>query len=704
MSVLTIPELRQPPHDPLTLLLGARLGWPLHRAEGEPALTTPAGSLQLPRFPGSLRQLTEPSGSFGGLRLPSNVALGAGGELWLLHPGPRGSQGPGLLRFDACACSFVDVSCIAGHGAQPGQVHRPAGLAAAAGRLFVCDTGNKRVQVVLTPSMVVSALWKAPMDWEPTGVVVDEKYRVHVVDPMNGMVHRFGWSGRYLGNTAGVGASRHIAIATDGTIHVAGPSAAYRIEAGGRVVPVPGPADDLRSDFARAPFEIAADGAMHLGPYCEPPSDRWFGPDGGPVAPQPPAAQLFEQSAVAVLGPLDSLIDECVWDRVTLLGDVPAGCSISIDTFTAQAELSADEIASLPETSWETRLTCTTLDDHSWDGLVRSAAGRYLWVRLRLAGNGKASPRIDEAVVDYPRISLRRFLPSVFGAEPTSADFTDRLLAIFDRSLREVEARVDDLPALLDPHSTPHLDWLASWIGITPDHRMPEAFQRDIVANAGHLLDLRGTVTGLWRLLVLALGMDRAGECGCGGCESCLCPPARQTCPPKPAQRSRWKPPPLILEHYRLRRWFEAGAGRLGDCTMLWGQSVVQRSQLGENAQVGTTALKGSQDPARDPFHVYAHRFTVFVPVSAGATPERRRALEHLVGWASPAHTLGQVEYVAPRLRVGIQSTIGLNTVVARMPAGVTLGTTLLGPASVLDSHDRQTIDRSAVGTTAVLG
>ncbi|MEP6817039.1 MAG: phage tail protein [Marmoricola sp.] len=699
MSVPTVPELRRPPHDPLTLLLGGRLGWP---TVGEVTVTA-EGALQLPRFPGSLRWLTEPSGSFGGLRLPANVALGTEGELWLLDP-----TRPRLLRFDTCGCGFVEVPCFAGQGSQPGQLERPGGIAVAAGHLFVCDAGNQRVQVVLTPAMVVSAIWRPPVStvatWEPTGVVVDERFRVHVVDPQNGMVHHFGWSGRYLGNTPGVGASRHLALARNGTLFVAGPLEAYQLGPNGSVVSVTMPADELSVEFDPAPFAVALDGSLHLSPLCEPPTDSWFSAYGAMVAAPPAPTQLFAQSATAILGPLDSLIDECAWDRVTLLGEVPSGCGLTVETFTAQVALSPAEIDGLPTQAWETRLSCTALENGSWDGLVRSPGGRYLWIRLGLLGNGKSSPRIDEAVIDFPRITLRRYLPSVYGAEPTSADFTDRLLAIFDRSLRDVEARLDDLPALLDPQSTPALDWLASWIGITPDHRLAEAFQRDIVADAGCLLDLRGTVNGLWRLLVLALGMDRSGECGCGGCECCLCPAPRQTCPPTPLERWSWEPPPLILEHFRLRRWFEAGAGRLGDCTMLWGQSIVNRSQLGENAQVGVTALRGTQDPARDPFFVYAHKFTVFVPVSAGATPQRRRALEHLVGWASPAHTQGQVEYVAPRLRIGIQSTIGLDAVVARMPAGVTLGKTTLGPASVLDSNDRQPLNRSAVGTTAVLG
>jgi hypothetical protein len=161
----------------------------------------------------------------------------------------------------------------------------------------------------------------------------------------------------------------------------------------------------------------------------------------------------------------------------------------------------------------------------------------------------------------------------------------------------------------------------------------------------------------------------------------------------------------MVLEHFRLRRWFEAGAGTLGDTTVLWGESIAKRSQLDRSARVGATALKATQDPLRDPFHVYAHKFTVFVPGSAGRTQERRRALEHLVAWASPAHAVGTVTYVDPRLRIGVQSSIGLDTVVARLPAGATLGETPLGGASVVDGGEgpRPLADHH-LGTTTVLG
>jgi hypothetical protein len=107
---------------------------------------------------------------------------------------------------------------------------------------------------------------------------------------------------------------------------------------------------------------------------------------------------------------------------------------------------------------------------------------------------------------------------------------------------------------------------------------------------------------------------------------------------------------------------------------------------------------------------VYAHRFTVFAPAARACTPERRRAVEGVVAAAAPAHTLWHVEWVEPRFRVGVQSMIGLDSVVGRYPRGVTLGGgaapeggTRLGPASVLGGGPPETPPRTRIGTTARL-
>jgi hypothetical protein len=160
----------------------------------------------------------------------------------------------------------------------------------------------------------------------------------------------------------------------------------------------------------------------------------------------------------------------------------------------------------------------------------------------------------------------------------------------------------------------------------------------------------------------------------------------------------------MILEHYRLRRWLYVGHGRLGDEAVLWGQAIAARSQLGESAQVDRTRLIATPDPLHDPFGVFAHTFSVFVP-AACAGAERRRGLEALIAAEKPAHTQVSIRYVEPRLRIGVQSAIGLDAVVGRYPRGVEVAAARLGGDSVLDApRDSRGGPTLAIGATTRVG
>ena len=626
------------------------------------------------------------------------MALGDDGSVWLLD-----RTDLELKRFDECDCEFKVVPCFGGFGSGARQLDNPGGIALYCEDLYVCDTGNQRLSVFAFPTLALRGNWHPSIPWEPTGVVVDGKGIAYVADPLNGSIHRFNRRGDYLGHWDGFGASTHLAIDLNGTIYAAGDLVAYKVGSSGEAIPVTDPADDLAADFRPLPFTVDTSGNLPLGALCVKPSQIGFDLDGNPFPlSAAPVVQRYEREGTAIFGPLDSLIDSCIWHRVLLSGSLPDAARVQIDTFTSHIALPQDEIDDLPEYAWETNLQCLDLSS-GWDGLIRSQKGRYMWLRLNLKGNGKTTPALDFIDIEFPRISLRRYMPAVYGTEPVSADFTDRFLAIYDRPLRDVESKLDVLPSYFDPLSTPFLNWLASWIGIVPDRQLPEQKRREYVKRAAHLADIRGTKYGLWRQLTAYLGFeDLRTVCQCD-VQPCSCGPTPKTCPPTPPHQWTWNPPPLILEHFKLRRWMFLGAGHIGDQAMLWGSKIVNRSQLGDNAQVGVTQLKATQDPLRDPFHVYAHKYTVFVPARAGNTPEKRRSLENLLKNESPAHTLGNIEYVEARFRIGFQSMIGLDSVVGRVPQGVTLGQTPIGPASVLTGDDDTVIGESRLGTTATL-
>ncbi|ACZ30968.1 phage tail protein [Xylanimonas cellulosilytica DSM 15894] len=673
MSVVTMAPVRRPPHDPLSLLLDAATGWRVCAAQGvEPTVVVAGGALRLARDPAGLRPMTDPAGTFGGLRLPANVAVAEDGTIWLLDAATGR-----LLRFDPCTCRFVEVRAVDG---------ALGPIAVRGNRLFAATEGW--LAVLALPTAQMEGRWRpttAPSGpWQPRGVVVDAHRQVRVADPANGMVHTFAWVGRYLGATAGTGAADRLAVALDGTVFAASPVEALRLD-GDAVGPACCPAEDLAEGFAPLPFELDASGNLVLAPLCTPDAGVTaadaYDLAGNPTAPVPwPAVHPFRTEGSVVLGPLDSLIETCIWHRVVLHGAIPAGCTVTVRTLTAHDVLDGADVPAPADPRWSTGITVTGPTPDGGDCLVDSDPGRFCWVHLDLTGTGAAGAVLTGVEVEFPRISLRRYLPAVYGEDRDAASFTDRFLALFDRELRSTEARIDALPAALDPGATPWLDWLSRWVGLAQDPRLPEATRRRLLGASARLYDTRGTTVGLRELLIIVLGLDEVA--------------VRTRC---------WEPPPLILEHFRLRRWLRNGVSRIGADAMVWGAAIANRSRLGLGATVGVTQLKTSQDPLRDPFHVYAHKYTVFLPASAGRTPQQRKVVDGLLRFATPAHTAGDVRYVEPRFRIGLQSSLGLDAVVARIPSGITVGGTALGTA-VLTGNDAHLGAPRRLGSTSVLG
>src|SRR5215510_10458833 len=103
---ILLPPIPQPPHDPTSWLLNGRAGWRAAKLDHVEELP-PQQSLTLALAPESRRALTEASGSFGGLTIPANMALGPDGGVYLLDAAQTL-----LKRFDPCECKFQSVPCF----------------------------------------------------------------------------------------------------------------------------------------------------------------------------------------------------------------------------------------------------------------------------------------------------------------------------------------------------------------------------------------------------------------------------------------------------------------------------------------------------------------------------------------------------------------------------------------------------------------
>lgn len=699
-----LPAVPRPPHDPLTVLLDAKVGWQIAGMPDKIEISAVDQALVLAHRPGAARPLTSPDGSFGGLTPPDNVAIGPDCIVLLLD-----RKSVSLKRFDHCDCAFVPVPCIAGQGKGPRQFDDPGGMVAACGNLYVCDANNQRVQVFALRGLELRSIWLAPTSspWRPVAVAADPRGRLYVGDRDSGSVFVFTSNGRYLRALKGLGAIAHLTFDCDGRLYVLTQASNVVLlldPVDGSLLEEKSRADAVAGRFGRLPFVVTPAG--HLQFDC-----GTFDESGAQVPPDEDDLPPYEQEGTLTTRALDSELHRCLWDRVQVEGEFPDGSRARVLVYTAETELPDAIVNDLPPDVWS---ECPSLEGapdvgHSWDAMLRASAGRYLWLRLVLIGDGRATPRISRLALTFPRISLRRFLPGTFGADVLAAEFTDRFLGIFDRELRGIENVIDFQARFYDPLSSPaddqdrrrdFLSWLASWIGVTLDRSWPLERRRRYLKTVGKLIEKRGTLCGLVEHLRLFLGLpEERGCCSCRACGPCTPPPPR------------WQPPQLVLEHWRLRRWMFVGRGHLGDQARLWGESIVNRSRLGGQqrgtARTAVTQLDTSQDPLRDPFHVFAHKFTVFAPAAIARSAAAQRGLLRLVGAERPAQTAFQVIYVEPRFRIGIQSMIGFDSAIGCYPdGGISLCGMRLGKASVLGGGERPelSVGRNArVGTTTRL-
>lgn len=735
---------------PDLFLLSPLAGWRSARVQGltpDPA----SGALELSRLPGTARPLVDAAGTFGGLVLPRALAADPDGNLYILDAGL-----PALKRYDPCTETFHTLPCAGGEGDAPRQFRQPNGLARSRfGDLIVADTGNRRVQVFtekglalrlvlgpyrvtrpdgqvrlvpVTPVRTTPAIGPAcqpattlpPDTWEPWDVAADPCGRFFVADRAHGLVHIFNAAGCWQASWDGASADSpalvrptRLAIDSQRRLYILQKDRddVTVLDSTGKFVERIEQPQDVAGRFR--PLALAVDEAgnlylssrvtrrVHVICRSDPCSARTlpptspfpaectsiaFDPQGNPllgdarqrcvVRFEPPARYLEEGRWISQA--LDSEIHDCTWHRVLLTADVPRGTQIQVDTFTAPAWKSAAEISALPESRWQTRQTHAGSTSPEWDCLIASPPGRFLWLRLSFRGETTSSPRLTRIRLQGPRVSSLRHLPAAYAEDPAGADFIARFLSIFDTLRGQTTELLDRLAAYFDPRAVPtsarssddFLAWLASWIGLALDRHWPEAQRRALLQHAHRLYALRGTAAGLRLHLRLYTGLE-----------------------------------PHLLEHFRVRRWLELDHGRLGDQSRLFGPAVVRRLQLDEHAAIGSFQLTDTGDPLRDPFHYYAHQFTVFVPVRTTPGDPERQTILRIVEMAKPAHALARVEILAPRFQLGCRSVVGLDTLLGRYPSGVRAGDAQLGHDTVLSpSPDEAARPHLRLGTRSRLG
>lgn len=317
---------------------------------------------------------------------------------------------------------------------------------------------------------------------------------------------------------------------------------------------------------------------------------------------------------------------------------------------------------------------------------VRSLRGRFLWIRVELAGDGRTSPEIAALRAYGSRFSyLNQYLPelyreSVFGPDAeqpgpaTGPDFLERLLDTFESVLTPLEDRIAGAYLLTDPRTTPDdaLEWLGSWIGVSFDPVYPPARRRKLLEAAPELYRRRGTARGL------ALALEVATDGGVSGGEI------------------------VVVEDFRLRRTFATilGADFAAEKDPLLGGLVASgNSYVGDTLFLGDENRKeflalfaadlpksAAEQAAIDAFlDSLAYRVTVLVHQEV--EPQDLGLIRRVVALETPAHVLARVVPAAYPFVVGMAALVGVDTYLAPPLAGqrVQVGRSRLGVRDVLE-------------------
>lgn len=381
----------------------------------------------------------------------------------------------------------------------------------------------------------------------------------------------------------------------------------------------------------------------------------WFGRPATDLVPPPPPSRFVSQGQL-LTGPLDSGVPRCRWHRVRIDADVPAGTAVALAVVASESPALPQQGVADGEWAAFAPGLPHPADWHEVPGaldfLVDQPPGRYLFVRLRLTGDGVATPVVRRVRLDFPRAGSLDFLPEVYREEPRAEDFSERFLALFDAALEDLDRTVERLPALFDVHGVPDeaLPWLGRFLDAIFDPAWDAARRRRILAALPALFPRRGTVGGLVEAVRLVFDVTPAiEELGAGR------PWAAVAAAGGTGSESS-KGSPLDA--------------RLG-AVRLFGRSRA-RFRLG-SSPLGGTVLRSWGDPDLDPLTDGAYRVRLRLPAAALSGSGARRRLERLVASQQPAHTVVSIETGSASFTVGGAVAVGIDTVLS-VPTAPPLG------------------------------
>jgi phage tail-like protein len=353
----------------------------------------------------------------------------------------------------------------------------------------------------------------------------------------------------------------------------------------------------------------------------------------------PAMPQRYERKGQLLTLAIDSGVPRGSWHRLRVDADVPAGTDVSVAVSTHE-EASPAPQGSSPDAEWMAFAPGVPHAD-DWDSAPHGAydyaisqpAGRYIFLRLRLRGDGTRTPVVRRIRLDFPRMTSLDRLPAVYRDNPQAESFTERFLALFDAAIEDIDRAIERFPALLDVDGVQNevLPWLGSFLDVAMDPAWTGQQRRAVLKAVPELYTRRGTPEGLKRTLKLLFDVDAA-----------------------------------IDETGLARPWGALGNARL-DGVRLFGRNYA-RMRVGRSA-LSQAPVWSVGNPDVDSLNANAFRFRVLVP---GIDEEGvRRQIAGVVESQKPAHTLATVHAARTAPVIGQGMHVGIDTTLVALPPAV---------------------------------
>jgi phage tail-like protein len=634
----------------------------------------PDGAIELRRVPA----VSPPHVDAPGRADPSGIALDRRCGLYVVDTAARR-----LVR-DALDCPGRSI--LEGNWFQ-----EPIGVCVGPfGWVFVADAAAGRVLVLSTPELSVRDAWSTGLS-RPFGVAADDGRGIYVLDAEQ-RVLRFDAFGTLDEEFAALvlppatpTTPQAIAAAADGTLFVAGgpgegvvrftPSGA---SAGPALAPGTSPqalvvGGEILYAADKATGEILlvsiADGdvlgavAGFRGPVAALAADaegRLYvkpGLDDSYLVAQPRAGRVASGTLVTA-APLDPG-EDAVWLRATADAEAPTGTRVTLD-------VSPDSPGAGP--SWY-RASAP-------DSLLKPS--RYVSLRVTLTGLDGSSPVLRQVRAETPGDSYFQYLPAVYSRDPEASRPLARLLALAKAELGDLETEIGLLPQRFRTATADDADLerLANLLALP----VPETWSatdgpsalRALLDEVEELYASRGTPRGLRRALDIYADAEA-----------------------------------VVLEEFDTRGIWRLDTAGLGFDTRVASTSV--DGLVVGSSSVGASGPEAAESWGSALFAETAHRFSVVLPGAGAPSEDARRRLRATIEREKPAHSSYHLCFSEPRLRVGVQSQVGLDAIVAGREEGLQLDT---GARLGLDSRTDDEPEgapaavgrRGRVGVDALLG